>query len=52
MPEDLYLYVRRKADIPITMRDEILNILEKKGWQEREIPDPTLLKRMLRKRED
>jgi acetyl-CoA decarbonylase/synthase complex subunit alpha len=52
MPEDLHLYVRRKADIPLTMRDEIMKILEEKGWQERETPDPTLLERMIRKRAD
>jgi len=48
LPDDLHLYVRRKADIPITMRDEIMKFLEEKGWQERPIPDPTLLKRLIR----
>lgn len=48
LPDDLHLYVRRNADIPLTMKDEISEILEKKGWKEQEIPDPTLLKRMLR----
>ncbi len=50
MPDDIHLFVRRKADIPLTMRSEILKILEEKGWEEREIPDPTLLKRLIRER--
>ncbi|MGD8505235.1 MAG: CO dehydrogenase/acetyl-CoA synthase complex subunit alpha [Candidatus Bathyarchaeota archaeon] len=50
MPDDIHLYVRNKADIPITMKDEILKILEEKGWKERRIPDPTLLPRLIRKR--
>jgi len=50
MPGDIHLYVRNKIDIPITMKDEILKILEEKGWKERRIPDPTLLPRMIRKR--
>ena len=52
MPKDLHLYIRRKPDIPLTMRDEILKILEEEGWQERETPDPTLLERMVRRKAD
>lgn len=48
LPDDLPLYVRRKADIPITMREEIMSFLEERGWREREIPDPTLLERLIR----
>ncbi len=50
MPDDIHLFVRNKADVPITMKDEILKILEEKGWKERRIPDPTLLPRLIRKR--
>ena len=50
MPDDIHLFVRNKADIPITMKDEILKILEEKGWKETRIPDPTLLPRLIRKR--
>jgi acetyl-CoA decarbonylase/synthase complex subunit alpha len=50
MPDDIHLFVRNKADIPITMKDEILKVLEKAGWKERLIPDPTLLPRLIRKR--
>ncbi|MFX1487073.1 MAG: CO dehydrogenase/acetyl-CoA synthase complex subunit alpha [Promethearchaeota archaeon] len=48
LPDDIHLYVRRIADVPITMKDEILKFLEKKGWKEWEIPDPTLLSRLIR----
>ncbi len=50
MPNDIHLFVRNKADVPITMKNEILKILEEKGWKERRIPDPTLLARLIRKR--
>jgi acetyl-CoA decarbonylase/synthase complex subunit alpha len=52
MPDDLHLYVRRSQDIPFTMKDEIVKILEEKGWEEDRIatPDPTLLDRMVRRR--
>jgi acetyl-CoA decarbonylase/synthase complex subunit alpha len=50
MPEDIHLFIRNRMDIPITMKTEILKILEEKGWEETRIPDPTLLKRMIRTR--
>jgi len=50
MPDDIHLFVRHRADIPITMKDEIQKLLEAKGWREMRIPDPTLLPRMIRKR--
>lgn len=49
-PDDTHLFIRTKADIPITEKDEILQILKEKGWEEKVIPDPTLLPRMIRKR--
>jgi len=53
MPDDLHLFIRRTQDIPFTMKDEIVKILEKKDWVEDRIasPDPTLLDRMVRRRE-
>ena len=48
MPEDIHLFVRTIADIPVTMKDEIIRILEEKNWKESVIPDPTLLPRMIR----
>ena len=50
MPDDIHLFIRNKMDIPLTMKDEILKILEEKDWKETIIPDPTLLERMVRKR--
>jgi len=52
MPEDIHLFVRTLADVPITMKDEIMEILKEKGWKERTIPDPTLLPRLIRKRKE
>jgi acetyl-CoA decarbonylase/synthase complex subunit alpha len=54
MPDDIHLFVRTLADIPVTMKDEIIEILREKGWKESEVPspDPTLLKRMIRKRRE
>jgi len=49
-PDDIPLFVRSAADIPITMKEEVMKILEEKGWKEREIPDPTLLPRLIRVR--
>ena len=51
MPDDIHLFVRTLADIPITMKDEITKILKKKRWKEGRIPDPTLLPRLIRKME-
>ena len=50
MPDDIHLFIRNKMDIPITMKPEILKILEERNWEETRIPDPTLLKRMIRKK--
>jgi acetyl-CoA decarbonylase/synthase complex subunit alpha len=50
MPDDIHLFIRNKADIPITMKSEIEKLLEEKGWKETRIPDPTLLPRMISKR--
>ena len=52
MPEDIHLFVRTVADVPVTMKDEIIRILEEKGWKETVIPDPTLLPRLIRKRRE
>jgi acetyl-CoA decarbonylase/synthase complex subunit alpha len=52
MPDDLHYYVRREQDIPFTMKDQIQEIINAKGWQPDKIatPDPTLLERMIRRR--
>jgi acetyl-CoA decarbonylase/synthase complex subunit alpha len=53
MPDDLHLYVRGGADIPFTMKDEILKALDEAGWVDGKIAqlDPTLLERMVRRRD-
>lgn len=48
MPDDVHLFVRNHRDIPITMKDEIITILEEHDWEELTIPDPTLLPRLIR----
>ena len=48
MPDDINLFIRTPADIPITMKDVILPLLEKKGYNEQPIPNPTLLKSQIR----
>jgi len=50
MPDDIHILVRTVADIPVTMKDEVLEVLKKKKWKEGRIPDPTLLPRLIRKR--
>ncbi len=52
MPDDVPLFIRTISDIPVTMKDEIVKILEEKEWKETIIPDPTLLQRMIRKRKE
>ncbi|MDD1778468.1 MAG: acetyl-CoA decarbonylase/synthase complex subunit alpha, partial [Candidatus Helarchaeota archaeon] len=49
MPTDIDKYVRVETDIPVTLKDEIMPILKEKKWKPREIPDPTLLPRLVRK---
>ena len=49
LPADLDRYIRVEADIPISMKSEILEFLKEKGWEPREIIDPTLVKRLCRK---
>lgn len=53
LPDDLPLYVRKEADIPFTMKTDLLDALKAVGWEESkiDIPDPTLLERMVRRQE-
>jgi acetyl-CoA decarbonylase/synthase complex subunit alpha len=52
MPDDIHLFVRTLFDVPIAMRDEIKKVLEEKKWVERKIPDPTLIRRLIRKKNE
>lgn len=36
LPEDLHLFIRRAADIPLIYRKEVMPYLEKIGWQPKE----------------
>ncbi|MGQ9640084.1 MAG: CO dehydrogenase/acetyl-CoA synthase complex subunit alpha [Candidatus Bathyarchaeia archaeon] len=47
MPNDIPKFIRRESEIPVTMKDEIVKILEESGWREKPIPDPTLLPRLV-----
>lgn len=53
LPDDLHMFIRTEADIPITHKFEILEYLKKVDWKpwERPVVDPTLLERLVRKRE-
>lgn len=53
MRDDLHLFVRRLQDIPFTIKDDVTKMLQEKGWAEDKIasPDPTLLERLVRKRD-
>ncbi len=50
LPPDIEKFIRIEADIPITLKDELMPILKSKGWKPTEIPDPTLLPRLVRKK--
>jgi CO dehydrogenase/acetyl-CoA synthase alpha subunit len=52
MPDDIHLFVRTTTDIPVTMKAEIVKVLEEKAWKESRIPDPTLLQRMIREKKE
>ncbi len=43
IPDDFQLFVRTEADLPVTIKDDMLPILKERGWKPVEIPDPTLL---------
>ncbi|MCP1662554.1 MAG: CO dehydrogenase/acetyl-CoA synthase complex subunit epsilon [Methanocalculus sp. MSAO_Arc1] len=45
MPADIHRFVRMEADIPITMKEDIVAILKEKDWKETVIPDPTLIRK-------
>ncbi len=47
IPNDLPLYIRMETDIPVTMKDEIKSILADADWEPREIPDPTMVERLV-----
>jgi acetyl-CoA decarbonylase/synthase complex subunit alpha len=48
-PLDIPLLVRTVADVPLTMKNEVMSRLKESGWTEQPIPDPTLLSSQIRK---
>ncbi len=52
IPSDVHLLVRNLADVPLTMKDEIITHLHDNNWKENPIPDPTLLARMIHKQKE
>jgi acetyl-CoA decarbonylase/synthase complex subunit alpha len=44
LPPDLHLFIRKEADIPITMKSEIMEHLKEAGWEPRKaIGEPSRL---------
>lgn len=53
LPDDIHLLVRNNGDIPVSMKGDVMRLLEEKDWKETTIPDPTLLPdQILRKRRE
>jgi len=51
LPPDIHRFVRTETDIPVTMRDDVLEFIKNKGWvPQKKQPDPTLVERLVRKR--
>ena len=46
-PDDVHTYIRRETDIPITLKDKIKAQMKEHKWEEKVIPDPTLIKRLV-----
>ncbi|MEM0261906.1 MAG: CO dehydrogenase/acetyl-CoA synthase complex subunit alpha [Desulfurococcaceae archaeon] len=50
IPEDIHLYIRTEADIPITYKDEIIEYLKSVGWREKPVvQNPTLIEDVVHK---
>jgi acetyl-CoA decarbonylase/synthase complex subunit alpha len=50
-PDDVHLYIREEADIPLTMKDEVQAHLKEKKWKPSYIcTNTTSLKRLIRKK--
>jgi len=46
-PEDIHRFIRRETDIPITLKDKIKAQMKANKWEEKAIPDPTLVRRLV-----
>ncbi|MFW9996219.1 MAG: CO dehydrogenase/acetyl-CoA synthase complex subunit alpha [Candidatus Odinarchaeota archaeon] len=49
-PPDIERFIRDEKDIPISLKDEVIPVLEERDWKPRPIPDPTIVKRLIRKK--
>jgi acetyl-CoA decarbonylase/synthase complex subunit alpha len=47
-PDDIHKFVRIESDVPLVYKDDLMKILQNKGWKPTTLPDPTLLKRLVR----
>ncbi|MBS1263629.1 MAG: Acetyl-CoA decarbonylase/synthase complex subunit alpha 2 [Methanonatronarchaeales archaeon] len=43
-PSDLARFVRHEKEVPLTEREEVMEVLEDRGWEPRETPNPTMLR--------
>lgn len=51
LPEDIHKFVRTETDIPVTLREEVMNFLKDRNWKpQKKNPDATLVKRLVRKK--
>lgn len=50
LPADIHLFVRTMADIPITIKPDIVRTLKRRKWKPSRVIDPTLLPRLTRRR--
>jgi len=52
LPEDFHLFVRTESDLPLGMKDELLAVMKKKGWQRKEILQlgSTIVERLIPRR--
>ncbi len=44
IPDDIYRFIRKKGDIPLTLKDSIEENLKMHNWKESPIPDPTRIR--------
>lgn len=51
LPDDLHMLIRTEYEIPITVKDEVMQFLKEKNWKAKPYLDPTLLSRLIRKKE-
>ncbi len=51
-PEDVHMFVRTESDIPLNLKDKIMEHLKENNWKPRKIPDPTLYERFVMKKKE